>query len=329
MRRNHENAGMGRLPGGHRAGSALTSLCFAVMLGATTLGCSGEDVESSPGSGNDAAENELIQAHLETHGYDTSTLQFEGDTVRVEDDMLVSRAALLDEAQAEATGTVEKGYFLNGGKFVGKRIALSFQSGVSSAWQTAFKAARDKWNAALPMNRDPGSAGTITVSMVAMVDGRGTPLTSVIADGSPPSLGRSIRLNSNFASRTPSAGCGGTSLVPMTLENLSASRKTYQALHEMGHVLGFAHPPPNPSGSRFQIAGTLASTITTGDGDPSYSTVMAQGCKTLTSLSSDDALSARKQYPGCIDTCETNCTFNVDPGQIGLCMAACPSQCGA
>src|SRR6187399_2106214 len=125
MRRNHENAGIGRLPGGRRAGSALTSLCFAVMLGASSLGCSREDVESSPSSGNDAAENALIQAHLESHGYDTSTLQFESDTVTVEDDMLFSRAALLDEAQAEATGTVEKGYFLDGGKFVGNRVALS------------------------------------------------------------------------------------------------------------------------------------------------------------------------------------------------------------
>jgi len=301
-----------------------------VLLGATAMGCSGEDVESSPGSGDDAAENALIQEHLESHGYDTSTLEFEGDTVRFEDDMLLSREVLLDEAQAEATGGVEKGYFLNGGKFVGKRIALSFQPGVSSLWQTAFKAARDKWNAAMPLNRDPGPAGTITVSMVAMVDGRGTPLTGVIAEGSTPSVGRTIKVNSNFSNRTPSAGCGGTSLVPVTIETLSANHKVYQALHEMGHVLGFAHPPPNTSnGTRFQIAGTLASTITTGTGDPSYMTVMAQGCKTLTSLTPDDGLSARKQYPGCIDTCETNCTFNVDPAQIGLCMSACPSQCGA
>ena len=180
------------------------------------------------------------------------------------------------------------------------------------------------------MFRDPGPAGTITVSMVALVDGRGTPDTATIAQGFPPSTGsRTIRLNSNLSSKTPSAGCGGTPLVPVTIESLSANRKTYQAMHEMGHVLGFAHPPPNRSnGTRFQIPGTSVSTITTGDGDPSYSTVMAQGCKTLTSLTSDDVKSARKQYPGCIDTCETNCTFN-DPAQIGPCMANCPAQCGA
>jgi hypothetical protein len=333
MRTNHENAGIRRSPGARRAGSALISLSFAVTLGATTMGCSGESVsEEAPGSGNDAAENALIQSHLEAHGYDTSTLQFDGDTVRVEDDMLVSRAVLLDEAEAEATGTVEKGYFLNGGKFAGKRVALSFQNGVSNLWKTALNTARDKWNSAMPLSRDPGAAGTITVQMVAMVDGRGTPLTSVIAEGSTPSsagsVGRVIRVNSNFSSRTPEAGCGGTPATPVTIETLSASRKTYQALHEMGHVLGFAHPPPNPSnGTRFQIAGTAVSTTTSGD--PSYSTVMAQGCKTLTSLSSDDGLSARKQYPGCIDTCETNCTFNVDPAQIGLCQASCPGQCGA
>jgi hypothetical protein len=299
------------------------------MLGATTLGCSG-DVTAV--NGQYEAENELIQDHLEIHGYDTSTLQFEGDTVRFEDDMLLSRATLLDEAQAEATGTIEKGYFLNGGKFAGKRIALSFAPGVSNLWQTAFKAARDKWNSAIPLARDPGLAGTIIVSMVAMVDGRGNPLTGVIAEGSTPSIaateGRTIKVNSNFSNRTPATGCGGTPLTPVTIETLSANHKAYQALHEMGHVLGFAHPPPNPSqGTLFHIAGTAVSTTTTGD--PSYSTVMAQGCKTLTSLSADDALSARKQYPGCIDTCERNCTVNVDPAQIGLCQSACPAQCGA
>jgi hypothetical protein len=55
---------------------------------------------------------------------------------------------------------------------------------------------------------------------------------------------------------------------------------------------------------------------------------MAQGCETRTALTGDDVLSARIKYPSCIETCEFNCTFNVDPAQIGLCMSACPSQCG-
>jgi hypothetical protein len=113
----------------------------------------------------------------------------------------------------------------------------------------------------------------------------------------------------------------------VTIETLSTSRKLFQALHEMGHVLGFAHPPPLQSqATREHITGTAVSTSTSGD--PSYSTVMAQGCKTLNSLTSDDVLSAQKKYPGCIDTCERNCTFG-DPAQIGPCQFQCPSQCGA
>ena len=150
-------------------------------------------------------------------------------------------------------------------------------------------------------------------------------MTGVIAQGSIPSFGRIIQLNSNFINR--SADCGGTNANPVTIETLSANRKAFQALHEMGHVLGFAHPPPLESLNPAEhIAGTAVSTATSGD--PSYPTVMIQGCKTLTSLTSDDALSARKKYPGCIDTCERNCTV-LDPAQIGPCQAACPAQCGA
>ena len=330
MRSNHENAGMRRSPGERRAGAALISLSFAVALGATTIGCSGastsEEAESSglsrtAGSENDPAENALIQAHLEGQGYDTSTLRFDGGTVIVEDDMLMSRAALLREAEAEATGAVEKGYFIIGNLFAGKRIQLSFQSGVSNAWKTALNAARDRWNTAIPLSRDPGSAGTITVQLKAIAD------TRVIAEGSPPDFGQVINLNTNFSSRT--AQCGGTPANPVTIETLTANRKAYQALHEMGHVLGFAHPPPNPTANdRVHIDGTAVSPPATPDGEPSYATVMAQGCKTLTSLTPDDALSARKKYPGCIDTCERNCTV-LDPALIGPCQAACPAQCGA
>src|SRR5690349_20449435 len=237
MQRNYARAGIWRLAGGQRAGAALTSLSLAVMLGATSTGCSGDFTSVN---GQYEAENGLIESHLADHGYDTSTLQFEGDTVRFEDDMLLSRTMLLDEAQAEAAGTVEKGYFLNGGKFAGKRVALSFGPGVSQAWKDALTTARDKWNAAMPLARDPGAAGTIVVTMVAMVDGRGTPRTSIIAAGSTPSVaateGRTIKVNSNFSSRTPDAGCGGTPLSPVTIDSLSANRKVYQALHEMGHV---------------------------------------------------------------------------------------------
>lgn len=328
MEKKHDNAHDCRSPGKHRTVSTLIALSLAVTLGAT-IGCSGEDAfqsAESPASERDAAENAVIQAHLEDQGYDTNTLRFDGDAVVVEDDMLMSRAALLEEAEAAASGVVDKGYFITGPLFAGKRVALSFESGVSGTWQTAMRSARDKWNSAMPLARDPGGAGTITVQMRALTDSRGNPLTNVIAQGSIPSFGRIIQLNSNFSNRT--ADCGGTPATPVNIDTLTAERKLYQALHEMGHVLGFAHPPPiSSNAAREHITGTAVSTATSGS-EPSYLTVMTQGCKTRTSLYPDDVLSAQKKYPGCIDTCERNCTFG-DPGQIGLCQFACPSQCGA
>ena len=330
MRRNQESADICREPGEHRALSALISLSFAVTLGATSVGCSeeniyeGADSSRTPASEHDAAEDALIQAHLEDQGYDTSTLRFEGDAVVVEDDMLMSRPVLLREAEAAASGVVDKGYFIVGPLFAGKRVALSFESAVSSAWRTAVTAARDRWNNAIPLVRDPGPAGTITVQVRALTDKDGNPLTGVIAQGSIPSVGRIIQLNSNFINR--SADCGGTNAKPVTIETLSANRKAFQALHEMGHVLGFAHPPPNPTqNARVHIDGTATNT---GLLEPSYETVMAQGCGTRTTLTPDDILSAQKKYPSCVTKCENDCTVNVDPAQIGLCQANCPAQCG-
>jgi hypothetical protein len=314
-----ENASLRRWRDGHRASSALISLSFAAMLGVPAAGCSGEgdfgEGVSKTAESNEAAENALIEAHLQTRGYDTSTLQFGRDTVVVEDDMVMSRAVLLDDAEAEASGVVDKGYFHTTGLFSGKRIALSFAGGVSTAWQAALNAARNEWNSRTPMfARDPGSAATISVVVQALMNPSGTPNTNAVASGTIPP-GRTIRLNSNYS------GCGSS------LESLPANIKTYAALHEMGHVLGFAHPPPNTTNNpRVHIAGTA---VSNGFVEPTYETVMETGaCFTRTTLFPDDVLSAQKKYPSCMDGCEHNCTFLSDPGQIGLCMAGCPSQCG-
>jgi hypothetical protein len=284
------------------------------------FGCSGEfpsgEVSSESAPADDPADNALIESHLEGHGYDTSTLQFQGDTVLVEDDMEMSREVLLDAAKAEADGDVEKGYFYSTGTlFAGKRIQLSFTAAVSTAWRNALNAARTEWNAKTPMfARDPGGNGIITVQVQALKNADGTNNTNTIANGTPPP-GRTITLNSNFT-----AGCGGS------LEGLVTATKTYTALHEMGHVLGFAHPPPNPTNNaRVHIAGTAANT---GLIEPSYATVMAQGCGTRTTLHPDDVLSAQKKYPSCIATCENNCLSLIDPGSIGLCISSCPQTCG-
>lgn len=308
MLKNHETVNARCLQGRHGALSALISLSFAVTLG----GCSGEnmleDLGSSPGTEeadpSGRAENTLIESHLRALGYDTSELQFRDDAVIVEGDMAMSRALLLDEAQAEASGLVEKGYFKGTTLFAGKRIALSFASNVSSAWQTAFIAARNVWNNSTPMfARDPGNAATISVVM-------GTNLRDTLATGSfPPN--RIITLNADF-----SASCG------TTIENIPANSKQSLAVHEIGHVLGFDHPPPGPASGpgRVQIAGTSASAGTS---------VMRSGsCNTGTTLSSDDVLSATKKYPSCVATCENNCLSLGNPGSIGLCQSACLGQCG-
>jgi len=316
MLKNDEDASNCRGQREHRALTALISLSFAATLG---VGCSGEGFaeevvpnDATEETANDPTENALIESHLQAQGYDTSTLHFDGDTVIVEDDIAMSRSALLARAEAETTGLVDKGYFHTTGVFAGKRIQLSFGSGVSDAWKNALTAAQGEWNGKTPMFiREPGAAATINV-VVERLTRNNRPDTGTIAIGFIPPQ-RTIKLNLNYDSNT----CGGS------LE--AVPNKKYVAMHEMGHVLGFAHPPPNPTNeARTHIAGTLTST--TSGTTPSYATVMAQGCPPINTLMPDDIKSAGVKYPSCLYTCETNCTFN-DPAQIGPCMAACPSQC--
>src|SRR5688572_30236593 len=210
MQKNHESAG---------AWSALVSLSLAAALG---LGCSGEfpsaevtsettpltDASESAPS-NDAAENALIESYLANRGFDTSNLQFEGDEVIVEGGMAVQRAVLLDAADAEASGVVEKGYFRDGAGgavFSGKSIKLSFVLGdddkaVSGDWQTALNNAAKEWNAKVPRfsQPGPGSAGTITVKMAEDNQGPTSPARGL----NPPA--QVININPNYdSSRTAS-----------------------------------------------------------------------------------------------------------------------------
>jgi len=358
MRRNQENARIACAQGSHRAWSALISLSLAVTLGVTTLGCSGEfpsdevTSESTPSNdasesapSNDAAENALIESYLANRGFDTSNLQFEGDEVIVEGGMAVQRAVLLDAADAEASGVVEKGYFHGGAAgagFSGKSIKLSFVNGdggkaVSGLWQTALNNAKNEWNAKVPRfsQPGPGSAGTITVKMAVGDPRQGG--TSPARGHNPPE--RLIEINPNYQS-APAELCplvDGTTGTA-TIETLTATAKFALAVHEMGHVLGFEHPR-NRGPQAVHIPGTLDNKVPeppapgsscSGTACVSYPTVMlGRGCfQNLTSLQPDDVTSAQKTYPSCRTTCETNCLSLGDPNLIGQCIASCPQQCG-
>ena len=306
--------------------SALIPLSLAVTLGVTPLGCSGEfPSDNAPlnEAANDAADNALIESHLAGRGYDTSNLEFEGDKVIVEGDMVMPREPLLAQAEAEASGVVEKGYFNpTNARFAGNQIRLAFKSAdanfpaVSQAWKNAFIAAVAEWN-----NKTPGfktlaaplNPRTITVRMGSINVSQ-----PARADGFPPALG--IQLNTRY----------NLSTCATSIEAVPTNVKINIALHEIGHILGFEHPPPLlGSDGRVHIAGTATSTATTGD-TSSYATVMESRCLADTTLRPDDVLSAGKKYPAptCQQICEFNCTFNVDPAQIGLCQASCPQQCG-
>lgn len=318
-----------------RARSALVPLTLIAALG-----CSGEyssaDItsvspplndapESAPSNdaadnapSNDAAENALIESYLADRGFDTSSLQFEGDEVIVEGGIAVQRAVLLDAANPEVPELVEKGYFNSqNALFSGKSIKVAFAGVVSDAWKKAFNDAAKEWNKQVPRfsQPGPGSAGTITVQMG--VDGQ---LVSSPAKANfPPN--RTININPNFRSND----CPN-----QNIEQVSATVKLATAVHEMGHTLGFTHPFANQG---VRITGTAQNTVTgscSGTGCVSYSTVMlGRGClASLTTLTNDDKLSAATKYPSCRTVCETNCLSLIDPGSIGLCMAACPQQCG-
>src|SRR5688572_5484506 len=107
---------------------------------AAALGCSGE-FPSESAQATDAAENDLIESFLAGRGYDTSNLEFEDDNVVVEGDMVIPRVQLLEQAEAELSGVVEKGYFNpTNARFAGNQIRLAFQpagggfTAVSQAW---------------------------------------------------------------------------------------------------------------------------------------------------------------------------------------------------
>jgi hypothetical protein len=307
----------------HRARRAASKVARWAVVGALAgvgLGCSGATGPDSVGlasrdtASHDPAEDEIIRAQLAARGFDVSTLEFLDDEVIVEGDLAMSRASLLEGAATSGPigETIEKGYFRREVRLGGGFIALNLPEDLDPDWSAAFLSAENQWNDACPAFRErAGIPGIIDIEVADL--GLGT--NSIIARSTTPPAPK-ITLNARYGN-----------LCATSIDLLTPEEKTYAALHEMGHVLGFEHQPPGAqaTGTR-EVPGT-----STGS---SYETVMATGgCRTLTTLSEDDLRSAaivypsRRVDPNCIPQCEENCLFQASPAGIGLCQFSCPDAC--
>jgi hypothetical protein len=248
---------------------------LALML---CVSCSSDVIESEGVPSGDAealseADRNGILMFLRIEGFDTSSAEFVGDTVRVEDDIVFK----LHDILQRSTDTVEKGQLQS--KLIGnlqKVLKLRFDASVPADWKSAFEYAAARWTNATWNAKNISisitSAGTLDVDVTR--NSFFTFDSCIFAEGEYPILGSpgDVRLNPlNF-----SGACGCT---------WTTSFMQKVAMHELGHVLGFKHPSISPFN---WIADTELGT--------GYSTVMAQGCFGATSLSTDDRESAAVVY---------------------------------
>jgi len=271
-------------------------------------GCLSTEPGWAPGDGDGATREEVTRV-LAAQGYDVSTLQFHDDgTVVIEGDVQVPIETVLRsgaELRPKGYGTVLNGVWFTGGTAIHKPIHLINDPAapISAAWIGAavFGAAAD-WNSKVGaiFTTAPPKAGdsTVTFRKGVLRDESGRVATCEIARvGSVfpqnDSLDNTITINSEYKCTVGGLSCR------KSIEQLSTAMKVRTVAHELGHVLGFRHPPSQ--GADFIPATLIPFTADTSS--PNNRTIMRWGCvpddaDASTAVELDDICSFNMLY-GC------------------------------
>lgn len=291
--------------------SNLNNIAFLSGMIFLTIGCAAEIVQ--PGM---ESEEMIIEEYLTEEGYDVDGLQFTEDEVIVEGDMAINRDMLLNAA----LGMTDKAYVMRCRDLWGKGNAkcqdgraqdnwvVSFglvknikikYSNVGTQWKTAFNNAAKAWSSDVKskINISTGNTGEVlTISKEGLLNKNGTKDTKTIAVANLPRLknskvypGKYIKINTNYQG-------GNAGLCKNKPGNFHKDVKMYNALHELGHVIGFRHPHDEKDFNKVNPDGLFLKGTSKWTGSFAYPTIMKQGCYKETVLSADDKEAVRLSY---------------------------------